>query len=82
VSTRSKSPPTATTSQSLEDLFRSAIAAGITRREIEALILRGRSSRDGAGCPQCGAKLVPAGDGTQRCTSCGIKTLCGNGGVE
>lgn len=42
----------------IEDLFERALAAGVTRGEIEALILQAREARRPARCPECAADLV------------------------
>ena len=58
--------------ESIEDLFRAALDAGVSPAEIAALIVRAEGSRDSARCPKCGAALTPCVGLIVRCNACGI----------
>jgi hypothetical protein len=66
----------------VNDVFRRVPAAGDTRAEAEALILRARAARDSLRCPQCEAELVPFAIGILRCGSCGIRVGRRGGGTR
>lgn len=79
ITTSTTSP---TDNESINDVIRRAVAAGVTLAEIEALILRARAARDGCRCPECGAKLAPLPVGIMRCPSCGVRVASTAGGTR
>lgn len=80
MTTRPTTSPT--DNESITDVIRRAVAAGVTLAEIEALILRACAPRDEGRCPECGAELGPLTVGILRCTSCGIRVATTTGGTR
>ena len=71
MSTRPTSSPT--DAASIRDVLERALAAGVTRAEIAALILRKHSTSESVCCPECMGELVVSAVGTLQRTSCGVR---------